>query len=187
MSEARTTGEYRVRSRTPDGAGFVLVPLDGDDPVRVEDDGDDLTPGNRVRATLAWTDGTARFEDYEVVEDTRITYVGGATGLFEDALDVMEEARREGLGVNSRTTYSTDGEPNGAVYAFADQPGERDLYTEFRDGTAPLEPLLDRLDDFENCPHHVFVLDPAEHDFLVLYLVLRRDSVLERTVLDTYA
>lgn len=188
MSEARTTGEYRVRSRTPDSKAFVLVPLDGnDEPVRVEDAGETLMPGNRVSATLAWSDGTARFETYETVEDTRITYVRGATGLFEDALDTMEEARRENLGVNSRTTYNTDGDPNGAVYAFASQPGERDLYTEFRDGTAPLEPLLNRLDDFEDCPHHVFVLDPAEHDFLVLYLVLRRDSVLERTVEDTYA
>lgn len=163
----------------------VLVRADGYEGA-LADDVSALEPGNCIGATVEWTDGTARFSDVEVLEDSRISYVRGATGLFEVALDVMEEARREGAGVNSRTTYSTDGEPNGAVYAFADQPGERDLLAEFREGVAPLEPLLARLDEFEDCPHHVFVLDPLEHDFLVVYLVLRTDGVLARTVADTY-
>lgn len=208
MTGVRERSEYRIRSVDPERPAFVCVPLDAGngeggetgesnegDPVLVRADGyegalaDDvaaLEPGTRIRASVEWTDGTARFADVEVLEDSRISYVRGATGMFEVALDVMEEARREGAGVNSRTTYSTDGEPNGAVYVFADQPGERDLFAEFRDGVAPLEPLLARLDGFEDCPHHVFVLDPLEHDFLVVYLVLRTDSVLARTVADTY-
>jgi len=180
-----TTGEYRVRSRAPDGTA-VCVPLDDGEgePIRVESD--DITPGNRVELALSWEEGAATVEAADVLEDSRISYARGVTGLFEDALSAMDEARRERLGTNARTTYSTDGEPNGAVYVFADQPGERDLYAEFVEGVAPLEPLLDRLDEHEDCPHHVFVLDPAEHDFLVLYLVLRTDSVLARTVADTY-
>lgn len=211
-----TGGTYRVLSAVRDAPALRCVPLDGEaaaaadsggpaadddgereppEPVRVRTDGYEgdladrvagLRLGYVVDATLSWADGEARFESVAVRDDTLFAFVEGVSGLFEAALDTWEEARREGVGVNSRPTFSTDGEPNGAVYTFAEQSGERDVFAELREGTLPLEPLVARLDDREDCPHEVFVMRPAAHDFVLVYCVLRKESVLANTVRDTY-
>lgn len=197
-----TGGTYRVLSAVRDAPALRCIPLDTDsdappDPVRVRTDGYDggladasavagLRPGYVVDATLSWADGEAHFASVDVREHTLFEFVEGVSGLFEAALDTWEEARREGVGVNSRPTFSTDGEPNGAVYTFAEQSGERDVFAELRDGTLPLEPLVARLDDQASCDHEVFVMRPAAHDFVLVYGVLRKGSVLANTVRDTY-
>lgn len=194
--ETTTEGTFRVLGAAPERDGALLL-LDRADfePVRVASEGydgvlaetvDALRPGYLVNATLAWSDGDARFDACEIQKRTLFTYADAVSGLFEAALDVMEEAHQEGVGVTGRPTFSTDGEPNGAVYAFAEQAGERDVFAEIRTGALPLEPLVDRLDERENCAHEVFVLRPVEHDFVVVYLVLHRDSILADTVRDTY-
>jgi len=193
--ETTTESRFRVLGPAPDHPGDLLL-LDRADhePVRVAADCEGslaetveaLRPGYLVAATLAWDDGEARFVDCEIEERTLFTFKNGVSGLFEAALETMEEAHQEGVGVTGRPTFSTDGEPNGAVYAFAEQAGERYVFEEIRTGALPLEPLLDRLDEAEDCDHEVFVFRPLEHDFVVVYLVLHRDSVLADTVRDTY-
>ena len=194
VSDERSESEARRGAKRNDG-DLLLLDRTDHEPVRVASEGYDggladsvgaLRPGYLVNATLAWSDGDARFENCEIRKRTLFTYVDAASGLFEAALDVMEEAHQEGVGVHGRPTFSTDGEPNGAVYAFAEQAGERDVFAEIRTGALPLEPLVDRLDGHEDCAHEVFVMRPVEHDFVVVYLVLRRDSVLADTVRDTY-
>jgi hypothetical protein len=194
--ETTTESTFRVLGAAPERDDALLL-LDRADhePVSVAaadydgdlgDDVDALRTGYLVDATLAWNDGEARFTDVDVKTRTLLTYADAVTGLFEAALDTMEQAHQEGAGVHGRPTFSTDGEPNGAVYAFAEQPGERDVFDEIRTGALPLEPLVDRLDEEADCEHEVFVFRPLEHDFVVVYLVLRRESVLADTVRDTY-
>jgi hypothetical protein len=193
--KATTTGEFRLLSDPRRGETVTLVDREEFEPTTVAADGYDgdladrvaaLRPGYVVSATLAWTDGDARFEDATVETPTLYTFREGVSGLFEDALDTMEEARREGLGVNSRVTYDADRRPNGAVYAFAEQPGERDVFAEFRSGARPLDPLLARAAEESPEPHDVFVFRPATHQFVLVYVVLEKGSLLAGTVRDTY-
>ncbi len=190
-----TTGEFRVLGDPRRGSPVTLVDRDGFEPTEVETGGYEgaladrvagLRPGYVVSATLAWTDGEARFEDVTVVTPTLFSFREGVSGLFEDALDAMEEARREGLGVNSRVTYDADRRPNGAVYAFAEQPGERDVFAEFRSGARPLDPLVERAGEESAEPHEVFVFRPATHQYVLVYVVLEKGSLLADTVRDTY-
>lgn len=200
--QATTRGRFRVLDVDPSSGSIRLLDLEAIEPTLVETGGyagslaetvAGLRPGYVVDATLEWTDGTARFRDVDVTNWTLVTYAQGVSGLFEAALETMEEARREGVGMTGRPTYSTDGEPNGAVYAVAEQRGERDVFEEIRTGALPLEPLIDRLEegldadaDGATVDHEVFVMRPIEHDFVIVYLVARRDSLLADTVRDTY-
>ncbi|GGM72672.1 hypothetical protein GCM10009017_23300 [Halarchaeum rubridurum] len=182
-----TTGTYRVRSRAADGR-LRCVSLDDGEAVDVAS-AEGLRPGYRFDGDLAWDDGTARVVDYEITDRTLFAYADGVANLFEAALDTWEDARRENSGVNARPTYDQSGEPNGAVYTFAEQAGERDVYAELRDGTAPLEPLIARFRDGEagfDAPNEVFVLRPATHGFVLVYLVAEKGGVLADTVRDTY-
>jgi len=193
--QTTTDGRFRVLGDAPDRDGLLLLDRADHEPVLVASEGYEgdladavaaLRPGYLVEATLAWDDGDARFAAVDVEKRTLLSFARGVSGLFEAALETMEEAHREGLGVTGRPTFSTDNEPNGAVYAFAQQPGERDVFDEIRTGALPLEPLIDRLDEEDDGAHEVFVFDPVDHDFVVVYLVLHRDSVLAETVRDTY-
>lgn len=187
-----TTGTYRVRARRPDGT-LRCVDLGDGEPLDVEPEAG-LLPGYRFDASLAWDDGVATVTDYAVTDRTLFAYADGVANLFEVALDAWEEARRENRGVNARPTYDTGGDPNGAVYVFAEQQGERDVYAELRDGVAPLEPLLERFREGANtaetagfdAPNEVFVLRPATHPFVLVYLVAEKAGTLADTVRDTY-
>ncbi|OYR57746.1 DUF6663 family protein [Halorubrum halodurans] len=211
-----TTGRFRVHDRRPrpvdggDGpAEFVLVelpdgPVDPTDPDAAEaydplyatatgyegeiaDRVADLEPGAVVDATLAWEDGTARFAEVTTVRESRFRFADGIDGMFEAAVDAWQGIRAEGEAVGSVTTRSTDGEPNGALYLFADAPGT-DTFEELRAARIPVEPLVDRVNETrgDDAPREVFVLRPAAHDFVAVYVVFERDGVLARTVRDTY-
>lgn len=190
-----TEGRFRVYEDPHDASRALLVPLNGEsyDPTAVQTDGYDdaladavasLRPGNRVLATLEWADGDARFAELTVETETLVEFVPDASNIFEAAQETWEEARREGVGVNSDVTYSTDGEPVGAVYTFAKQPGVRDVFGEFREATRPLEPLLERVEKPE--PYEAFVMRPVDEEFVVVYIVFDFDSLLADTVRDTY-
>ena len=203
--EATTAGRFRVLSRE-DGT-FVLVDLaPADDPegafepVRVAAEGYDgalseavgaLEPGYVVDAELAWADGTARFESVDVRRRSRYLYADGVENLFEAARDTWRDARAAGDAMGSRVTRDTDGEPNGALYVFADA-GARDLFAEFRNGTTPIEPLVERVNETEvdgddDPPEReVFVLRPASGEFVVVYVAFAKGGLLARTVRDTY-
>ncbi|WP_144799707.1 DUF6663 family protein [Halorubrum depositum] len=146
-----------------------------------------LEPGNVVDATLAWTDASARFVDVEVVRESRFRFADGVEGMFEAAVETWEQIHAEGEAVGSITTRSNDGEPNGALYLFADAPGG-DAFADLRAGRLPIEPLVDRVNESreDDDPREVFVLNPAAHDFVAVYVVFDRDGVLAQTVRDTY-
>jgi len=145
-----------------------------------------LEPGHVVEAELAWDDATARFADLRVERRSRFHFADGVEGLFEAAVDAWREARGAGEAVASQVTRSTDGDPNGALYLFADAPG-RDVYADLRAGTVPVEPLVSRVNDERGVGERaVFVLRPAAHRFVAVYVVFDADGVLARTVRDTY-
>lgn len=156
-----------------------------------------LRPGYLVEATLAWTDGTPRFADIDLERRTLVEFVDGVTGIFEAARGTWREAEAAGEAMNSRVTRSTDGDPNGVLYTFAEQRGARDLFGEFRSGVLPLEPLLKRVnrtddgsagDEGGRAPaeREVFVMRPADEPFVLVYIVLRKEGLLADTVRSTY-
>ncbi|GAB3701533.1 DUF6663 family protein [Halorubrum pallidum] len=146
-----------------------------------------LEPGYVVDATLAWTDGSARFSAVEVVRETRFRFADAVDGMFEAAVDAWRSLRADGEAVGSVTTRSNDGDPNGALYLFADGPGS-DTFDDLRAGRLPIEPLVARVNASraDDDPREVFVLAPADHRFVAVYVVFDRDGVLAQTVRDTY-
>ena len=207
--EPTTTVRFRVLDRRPDGT-ILFVDLDeavaaveDNDPeadlrplaaVPPESDDDlaetvrELKPGYEVTASLSWDDSQARFVDCTVDDRTWIQYADGVSGLFEVAQETWYDAQMAGDAMNSRTTYSTDNEPNGVVYTFAKQTPPRDLFEEFRTGATPIEPLIQRVeaerdDDGERA---VFVMNPVDEEFVLVYIVFRKDGMLASTVRDTY-
>ena len=146
-----------------------------------------LEPGHVVDATLAWTDASARFVDVEVVRESRFRFADEVEGMFEAAVETWDRIRAEGEAVGSIITRSNDGEPNGALYLFADAPGG-DAFADLRAGRLPIEPLVARVNESrdDDEPREVFVLRPAAHDFVAVYVVFDRDGVLAQTVRDTY-
>ena len=155
-----------------------------------------LEPGYVVDAALAWDDSDASFVDCEITNRTRIQYADGVTGLFEKAQETWHDAQVAGEAMNSAVTYSTGKEPNGVVYTFAKQTPPRDLFEEFRTGATPIEPLIQRVnanhadDDAETADSDperaVFVMNPADEEFVVVYIVFRKEGMLAQTVRDTY-
>ncbi|QLG29287.1 hypothetical protein HUG10_17885 [Halorarum halophilum] len=216
--EVTTDGRFRVLSR--EGDAYVLVdlaptedPADAYEPMRVAAEGYEgelgeavaaLEPGFVVDAELAWTEGDARFASLSVRRRGRFLFADDVENLFEAARDTWQDARAAGDGMASRVTHDTDGEPNGALYVFADA-GARDLLAEFRNGTTPVEPLVQRVneqtgdvegesgsgetanDEGDDPPEReVFVLRPADGAFVVVYVAFAKDGLLARTVRDTY-
>jgi len=190
--EPTTGGRYRVLGRPRDPDELLLVDVEGDgyDPTYVPVEGRDaeLPAGTLVDATLAWTDGTPRFVDCEVVRRTRIEFYDGVTGLFEAARETWTAAAAADEAMNSRVTRGTDGEVNGVLYVFARQSGARDLFEEFESGIRPLEPLIERINENrEPAERAVFVMRPAAEPFVVVYIALEVDGLLAETVRETYA
>ena len=156
---------YRVQARVlRDGDPAVVLldltptddPAEAYEPVVVRGGGyegalaetvDGVEPGNVVRASLDWTgpDAVAAFETATVERHTRYRFGDDVTGLFEAARETWEAARDAGDAVGSRVTHDTDGQPNGALYVFAD-PAGRDVFDEFRSGRRPLDPLVERVE-----------------------------------------
>ncbi|PSQ05268.1 hypothetical protein BRC97_09515 [Halobacteriales archaeon QS_6_71_20] len=197
---------------TPD-PGPGPVPDEGFEPLRVAAggyDGDladavaDLDPGYVVEATLRWPDGEpastdadradspastplARVDSLSVERRSSYRFADGVEPMFEAARDAWRDARAAGEGMGSRVTRDTDGEPNGALYVFA-EAGARDLLGEFRSGTTPLEPLVERVNDDldDDGPRAVFVLRPADGGYVAVYIAFEADGLLARTVRDTY-
>ncbi|MFB6117506.1 DUF6663 family protein [Halosegnis sp.] len=194
--EQTTAGEYRVLPGREDGE-LLLLDVESGDPTYVpaDDEADLPAVGNRITAELAWVDGDPQLAGFEVVADTSFHFVRTDEPIFEAATRCWEEAKESNAGMSSRVTHGTDGEPNGIVYTFARQPGQRDLFAEFRDGVKPLEPLLVRAaggreaypngDAGPDPPFEVFVI-AAEEPFVAVYIVLDPVGFLAETVRDTY-
>lgn len=190
----------------------VTPPAVADGETAVDDETADtirsLEPGYVVDAELAWDDSDAAFLDCTITNRTRIQYADGVTGLFEKAKETWHDAQVAGEAINSAVTYSTGKEPNGVVYVFAKQDPPRDLFEEFRTGATPIEPLIQRVNTTHDIADEadadagdespadsetddpseraVFVLNPADEPFVVVYIVFRKDGILAQTVRDTY-
>lgn len=185
---------YRVLDSTRASDEFLLLDPETAEPTYVARTGYEGALGERVASVEAgalvgaevdWTGDRPRFADLDVVEPTRFAFARDVTNLFEAAVECWREAEYAGDAMNSRVTRGTDGDVNGVCYVFADQPGRRDLFEEFRDGTKPLDPLLARVTGADP-PYEVFVLDPREHPCVVVYIALERDGLLASTVRETY-
>ncbi|MFW6320680.1 MAG: DUF6663 family protein [Halohasta sp.] len=206
--EPTTTGRFRLLDRRPDGT-YLLVDLDeaiaaveDDDPeadlqpiaVGPPEDADlveaarELQPGYTINASVAWDGDEARLAEWSTTGRTRIQFADGVSGIFEAAQETWHDARMAGDAMNSRPTYSTDNEPNGVVYTFAKQRPPRDLFEEFRTGATPIEPLIQRVELEREDDHDraVFVMNPVDEEFVLIYIVFRKDGMLAETVRDTY-
>lgn len=185
-------GPYRVLASTRDREEWLFIDPAGD-PTYVPWTGHGdldrrirgLRPGYRVDAAFDWTGDDPVVTELGVLDRSLFAFVPDADPVFEAAQSCWEAARREGQAMNSRVTHTTDGDPAGVVYTFADQPGQRDLFEEFRDGVKPLDPLLDRLAGGEDPPFEAFVLDPDD-PYVVVYLVVEKGGMVADTVRDTY-
>lgn len=212
--QPETHGRFRVHNRQP-GEGdekmtAILVELpDKPDPSETTDDTNTyepiqvivsgqsdegvpenptktVQPGHVIDATLTWDENTAYLTELAVHRRSRFQFADGVTGLFEAATNLWADTRAAGDHLGSTATRSTDGEPNGALYVFADPRG-RDLYTELREGRVPVEPLITRVNTRRGRSERaVFVLHPAAGEFVVVYVVFEPDGVLAQTVRDTY-
>lgn len=106
-----------------------------------------LRPGYLVEATLEWDDSGPTVRELTVRKRTLLEFVDGASTVFQAAAQAWAAAQAAGEGMNSRVTRSTDGDPNGVLYVFADGPGVGDLFEEFRSARRPLEPLIARVNE----------------------------------------
>lgn len=158
----------------------VVPTAEGDAPVG------DLQPGNLVEATLSEEGVDPAVESLSVVRPTRYQFADAIDPVFEVADDLWAEAKLAGEGMESQVTRNTDGEVNGVCYVFAeDDLGGR--FAEFRDGTRPLDPLVDRVNESgEAAPRSVFVLRPPDQQFVVVVITLEKDGQFATTLRDTY-
>ena len=177
-------GPFRVLPGRTDEE-WLLLDVASADPVSIPRASlPDVSVGNRVGGTLEWTGDAPTLSDPVVESTTRFRFRRTEEPIFEAAEGCFETARASGDPMNARVTYDTDRNPNGVVYTFAAQQS-RDLFAEFRDGTKPLEPLLDRAAESAEPPFSVWVLDPKD-PFVVAYIVLEPDGLLDRTMAETY-
>jgi hypothetical protein len=186
-----TEGPFRVLPGRTDGE-WLLVDVNSADPVYVDraslsapDAAVELAVGNQIDGDLSWAGEEPTLSNVAVESDTRFRFRRTDEQLFEAASSCFEEARTVGDAMNSRVTYDTSRNPNGIVYTFAEQHGSRDLFAEFRDGTKPLDPLLDRAAEGSEPPFSVWIL-ASDAPYLVVYIVLDPDGLLESTMIDTY-
>jgi len=182
MTAAR---RYRVLPG-PDEGTLRFLDRDEYEPVVVSTPADsDLEPGTLVTATLDWSTPEPTVESLSVERATRYAFADGVDPVFEVAEETWRDARAAGDGMNSRLTRNTDGEVNGVVYVFAES--ERgDRFAEFRDGTRPLEPLVEKVNDEGAAPREVFVLRPPDGSYVVVTIALDRGGQFARTLRDTY-
>ncbi|MFT4923619.1 MAG: hypothetical protein ACI8XM_002847 [Haloarculaceae archaeon] len=190
-------GTYRVLPGPPDEEGFVLLEQWSEEPVTVQSEGDDdplasavesLQPGHLVDATVEWPpEGTPAIADLAVRTETVCTFVGDADHVFEKAEETFTEARRDRAPIASTVTYNTDGEANGALYTIAKQGGGTDIFAQFRDGRRTLEPMIDKLGEGgAEPPYEVFVVRPADEQFVFVYLAIEKGGLLANTIREEY-
>lgn len=180
-----TTGSFRVLSGRTDDE-WLLLDVDSADPVYLPRSSlPDVSVGNRIAGELVWDGEEPTLSDATIETETRFRFRRTDEPIFEAARTCFETARAEGEAMNSRVTYGTDRNPNGVVYTFADGPGGPDLFSAFRDGHKPLDPLVARAAEGADPPFSVWVLAPTE-PFVVVSIVLDPDGLLERTMADTY-
>ncbi len=183
---------YRVLATDDDDDGSLrLLDRETYEPVVTAVDGHDapvadLRPGYLVNADLDWATTEPTVRSLSVRRPTRYVFVDDIDPVFEVAQEAWNEARAAGESMNSRVTRNTDNEVNGVLYVFAEDDAGG-VFEGFRDGTRPLEPLVDRVNEREGAePREVFVLRPANGYFVVVTIALRKDGQFAETLRETY-
>ncbi len=145
-----------------------------------------LHPGYCIDADLDWTTSEPTIRSFSVVSRTLYAFADGIEPVFEAAQGAWTEAQMAGDSMNSRVTRNTDNEVNGVLYVFAEND-RGGIFEAFRDGTRPVEPLVDRVNEEEGTdPREVFVLRPAEGRYVIVTIALRKGGQFAETLRDTY-
>lgn len=181
---------YRVLSG-PDEGGLRLLDRETYEPVVTATDGHaesvaDLRPGYLVDADLDWSTPEPTVRSASVRRPTLYAFADDVEPVFEVARDAWADARVAGDAMNSRVTHNTDNEANGVLYVFGEEATSA-TFEAFRDGTRPLEPLVDRVNEGEGpAPREVFVLRPADEQFVIVTIALRKGGQFADTLRETY-
>ncbi|MCO8243314.1 MULTISPECIES: DUF6663 family protein [unclassified Haladaptatus] len=187
MEEDRS---FRVLATRSDGS-LRLLDRETYEPVVTAPDGhggtvDGVHPGYRIEADLDWSSAEPTVRSLSVRRKTLYSFADGIDPVFEVAQQAWTEARMGGESMNSTVTRNTDNEVNGVLYVFAEDDGGR-VFESFRDGTRPLEPLIDRVNEGEgDDPRDVFVLRPAEGAYVIVTIALRKGGQFAETLRETY-
>ena len=156
--------------------------------VRIDSDGSagGLQPGYLLDADLEWSEPRPHLEDFTLRRPTLYAFTDHIDPVFAVAQDLWEETQASGDSMNSRLTRNTDNEVNGVCYVFADSDSA-DRLQEFKDGSRPLEPLLDRVNESdEPAPREAFVLRPADGTYIVVTIALKKEGNFAETLRETY-
>ncbi len=182
--------EYRVLATPMDG-GLRLLDRQTFEPVVTADEGhdapvEDLRPGYLVDADLDWSSPDPTVRSVSVHRPTLYVFADEADPIFEAARETWTDARAAGDSMDSRVTRNTDNEVNGVLYVFAEDP-TNGTFESFRDGTRPVEPLVDRVNEGdEAAPREVFVLRPEDGEFVVVTIALAKGGQFADTLRETY-
>ncbi|GAA0198932.1 DUF6663 family protein [Haladaptatus pallidirubidus] len=181
---------YRVLA-TPDEDTLRLFDRESHEQIVTATDGHDapitdLHPGYCIDAVLDWTSTEPTVRSLEIRQPTLYAFVDHIDPVFEAAQQVWQNARMAGDSMNSRVTRNTDNEVNGVLYVFAeDDVGN--VFETFRDGSRPLDPLVDRVNEQEgDDPREVFVLRPESEAFVVVTIALEKGGRFAETLRETY-
>lgn len=183
-------GSYRVLS-APETGGLRLLDRETYEPVVTAESGhdavvEDLEPGYLVDAELDWSTSEPTVQSVSVLRETLYGFADEIDPVFEVAQDAWADAQMAGDSMNSRVTRNTDNEVNGVLYVF----GETEMagmFESFRDGSRPLEPLVDKVNEREGEEEReVFVLRPADGEFVIVVICLVKGGQYAGTIRDTY-
>ncbi|USZ68171.1 hypothetical protein NGM10_00155 [Halorussus salilacus] len=183
-------GSYRVLG-VPEAGRLRLLDRETYEPVVTASEGHDapvadLRPGYLVDADLDWSEPEPTVRSVSVRRPTLYVFADDIDPVFEAAERAWADARAAGESMNSRVTRNTDSEVNGVLYVFA-EGGRPDTFESFRDGARPLEPLVDRVNEQEGqSPREVFALRPADGEYVVVTIALRKGGRFADTLRDTY-
>ncbi|NEU55911.1 hypothetical protein FXF75_03745 [Halorussus sp. MSC15.2] len=175
----------------PEDGGVRLLDRQTFEPVVTAETGhdapvEDLRPGYLVDADLDWTRPEPTVQSLSVRRPTLYVFADGVEPMFEAARETWTDARAAGDSMNSRVTRNTDNEVNGVLYVFAEDP-TNGTFEAFRDGTRPLEPLVDRVNEREGATsREVFVLRPEGGEFVVVTIALQKGGQFADTLRETY-
>ncbi|MFC4447761.1 DUF6663 family protein [Halorussus aquaticus] len=181
---------YRVLA-VPEDGGVRLLDRQTFEPVVTAETGhdapvEDLRPGYLVDADLDWTTPEPTVRSLSVRRPTLYVFADDIDPVFDVAQETWASARAAGDSMNSRVTRNTDNEVNGVLYVFAEDP-TNGTFEAFRDGTRPLEPLVDRVNEQEgSAAREVFVLRPEGREFVVVTIALRKGGQFADTLRETY-
>ncbi|WP_435153942.1 DUF6663 family protein [Haladaptatus sp. DFWS20] len=146
----------------------------------------DLHPGYCIDADLDWSTTEPTVRTLSVLRETLYTFVDHIEPVFEAAQQAWQNARAAGDSMNSRVTRNTDNEVNGVLYVFAEDD-EGEVFELFRNGSRPLDPLVDKVNEQEgDAPREVFVLRPANEEFVIVTIALKKGGQFAETLRETY-